>query len=390
MIKLPFHADGRCLRKFLFIAIFGGIGTLIRHRRRMKKGVFFPPFQFISITDQCNLHCQGCWVVGKKNPGALSVADIDGIVAQGKQNGSRFFGILGGEPLTHTGLFDVFRRNGDCYFQLFTNGTLLDEAACEELRKCANVTPLISLEGDETVSDVRRGGEGVFRRTTDGIDNAIKAGLLVGVAISVCRSNLELALSDAFIKSLIDRKVSYLWYYIYRPVGGNPMPELALSVNEINRLRRHLIDARCRFPIVIVDSYWDEDGKPFCPAAIGLSHHVNASGNVEPCPVIQFSADNIRQKPLAELYASSSYLAAFRVQVPLRTNGCILMEDPAWLASFVDVEGASDSSGRDNERARLLTMSPVDSHGSAEIIPERGFFYRLVKKNAFFGFGAYG
>ena len=59
----------------------------------------------------------------------------------------------------------IFNKHQDCYFQLFTNGTLLNEKKAEQLRKCANVTPLISFEGDEYVADIRRGGKEVYSKT---------------------------------------------------------------------------------------------------------------------------------------------------------------------------------------------------------------------------------
>src|SRR5579884_2801603 len=33
-----------------------------RHKRRLKRGEFFPPFLYVSIINSCNLRCQGCWV----------------------------------------------------------------------------------------------------------------------------------------------------------------------------------------------------------------------------------------------------------------------------------------------------------------------------------------
>lgn len=390
MIKQILNTDRRCLHKFIFNMGIKGIRAFNRYEKGLNNGQFFPAFHFISVTDECNLHCQGCWVTGKREKKSLPVEDIDRIITETKQKGSYFFGILGGEPLMYKPLFDIFQKHQDCYFQLFTNGTLLDAGVAEKLRKCANVTPLISFEGDENVADIRRGGNHVFERTQNAIGAATKAGLVTGVAISVCRSNFEMAVSDRFIRSLIDRKVSYLWYYIYRPVGENALPELALSQDQINRLRRHIIKARSAYSLAIIDTYWNAKGEALCPGARGLSHHINASGYIEPCPVIQFATDHYSDKPLANIYRSSEFLNDFRLEIPAKTNGCIIMEDPRWLVDFVDRHGAADTSGRGNERERLLAMDPVESHGSCEIIPEQGLIYQFAKKRAFFGLGAYG
>jgi len=388
--QLLFKTDRRCLYKFVYnMGIKGALG-FSRFQKRLKKGEFFPAFHFISVTDDCNLNCQGCWVMGKKKNSRMSPEQLDRIITETKARGSYFFGILGGEPLLYKPLFDLFKKHSDCYFQLFTNGTLLTAEVAEKLRDCGNVNPLISFEGDEEVADVRRGGTNVFQRTQQAIENATQAGLITGVAISVCKSNLEMALSEQFMQSLVDQGVLYLWYYIYRPVGENATVELCLDRDEIDRLRRHMVEARTKSELLIIDAYWDGDGNGLCPSASGLSHHINASGYIEPCPVIQFAADHVDDKPLETIYRESAFLRDLKVELPRKTSGCIVMEDPQWLADFVEKYQAADSSGRDNEAERLRQMPGVCSHGSGTVIPEKNKLYRFAKNRAFFGLGAYG
>jgi MoaA/NifB/PqqE/SkfB family radical SAM enzyme len=388
--QLIFKTDKRCLYKFTYnLGIKGAIG-LSRFKKRMKKGEFFPAFHFISVTDDCNLNCQGCWVTGKKTNARMDPEMLDSIITQSKQKGSYFFGILGGEPLMYKPLFEVFRKHSDCYFQLFTNGTLITPSIAGQLRRLANVSPLISFEGDQEVADIRRGGKNVYERTQAAIDHATGAGLITGVAMSVCKSNLELAFSEEFIHSLIDRGVIYLWYYIYRPVGKDATIELALSQDEIEKLRIFLVEARSKFNIVIIDAYWDQNGKGLCPAASGLSHHINASGDIEPCPIIQFASNNVAEGSLEHSYRNSGFLGEFKSEIPLRTSGCIVMEDPQWLVDQVEKHQARDTSGRGNEAQRLREMPEVPSHGSAKEIREKRWVYRFAKKHAFFGLGAYG
>ncbi len=208
--------------------------------------------------------------------------------------------------------------------------------------------------------------------------------------MSVCKSNLDLAFSDEFITSLIKRGVVYLWYYIYRPVGENATVELSLSKEEIEKLRHFLVEARNKYKIAIIDAYWDQDGHGLCPAASGLSHHINASGDIEPCPVIQFATNNINDGRLIDIYKNSTFLEGFRKEIPNKTKGCVIMEDPQWLVNYTVLHKAKDSSGRDNEAERLKSMPAVPSHGSSKAIREKSWAYRFAKKNAFFGLGAYG
>jgi len=382
--------DKKCLYKFVYNMGVKGTLSFARYQKRLKKGDFFPAFHFISVTDDCNLNCQGCWVVGKKKNARMSPEQLNQIIVETKAKGSYFFGILGGEPLMYKPLFEVLKKHPDCYFQLFTNGTLLTSEITEELRKISNVTPLISFEGDEIIADVRRRGKDVFRRTTEAVENATNAGLITGVAMSVCKSNINLALSPDFINSLIQKNVAYLWYYIYRPVGADSTVELALEKEEIQKLRQFMVDARSKYDIAIIDAYWDHDGNGLCPAATGLSHHINASGFIEPCPVIQFATDNVGDKPLDKIYSESVFLNELKKEIPKKTSGCIIMEDPEWLVNMVEKYDAVDTSGRGNEVARLKAMPKVPSHSSGVPVPEKGWIYRFAKKRAFFGLGAYG
>jgi hypothetical protein len=208
----------------------------------------------------------------------------------------------------------------------------------------------------------------------------------------VCRSNFSELVNEKFLRDLAHLGVHYAWYYIYRPAGANPSPELALDVELIRQLRQFLVDVRDRAPLVVVDAYWDQDGKAFCPAAAGLSHHINPEGEIEPCPPIQFAADNVVDSADVEtVFAESSFLRAFRSAAAQSSNGCILLENPVRLRSIVEQAGAHDTSGRGTGLHELSAMNPSPSHHlPGQEIPEKNFFYRFAKRNFFLGFGAYG
>jgi MoaA/NifB/PqqE/SkfB family radical SAM enzyme len=384
------HTDGRCLTKFTTNMVWKGFLGFRKFKKRKERGELFPAFQFISVTNDCNLRCQGCWVTSEGKKEHLDIEKIHQIIEESKRQGSYFFGILGGEPLIYKQLFEIFEKHQDCYFQLFSNGTLFTQTVAQRLRKLANVTPLFSLEGDEQVADIRRGGNNIYARTLKAITNSVENRLITGVAISVCKSNIDMALSEEFIQMLHKMGVVYVWYYIYRPVGESPNYDLALSQDEIFRLRNFLVDGRMKFPMVLIDSYWRADGEPFCPAAEGLSHHINASGNIEPCPVIQLAAENVADGKLKDIYESSEFLGDFRSSILLKTKGCVLMEDPVWLRNFSEKHNALNTSQR-VEMLRDFERAPiVPSHGSCPNIPEKSLMYRMAKKMAFFGMGAYG
>lgn len=383
----------RLVWKFLYNFGWRNFRNMAAFEKRQATGApFFPAFVMISVTERCNLNCSGCWVSagGKKT---LTIAQLDGIITEGKWQGSYFFGILGGEPLMYKGLLELFEKHSDCYFQLFTNATLLTEEIAFRLKKIGNVTPLISIEGLEEESDARRGKDDVFNRTLRGVRACRKARLIFGVAASICRSNYEELVSRTHIERVAKEGALYLWYYIYRPVGAVPNVENALTQEQIRNFRRFIVDQRMDAPLFIIDTYWDDKGKALCPAATGMSHHISPSGAVEFCPPLQMAKDFINENAsnLATLFHDSTFLADLRKMTAETSRGCILLENPGKMLRFLEQAGAIDTTTRGTVREEYEKMRPVPGHDMAgEEIPERNVFYRFLKKRYFFGFGAYG
>lgn len=382
----------RLLWRFLHTFAWQGRQAVNRFYAEQQQGTVFPPFVFISLTDQCNLHCEGCWVEGEKTaPRELSSEQLHALIQSCRARGNRFFGLLGGEPLLYPNLAKIATDFPDCYFQIFTNGTLITEKIAAELAAAGNITVVISIEGTETESDRRRGGEHVYARALEALAHCTRHGLITGVATSVCRKNLDEVLTETFIFEMIRRGALYLWYYIYRPVGPRPHPELALNADDILRTRKFLVEQRSHAPILLIDAYWDHLGRALCPAAVGVSHHIGPGGDMEPCPPIQFSRDHISDGDPAEILTKSAFLRHFREMSSSATRGCVLLEQPDRLLEWVKKENARDSSGRNTAIQELNQMKPRPGHHLAgQEIPEKHWLYRYAKKHWFFGFGAYG
>src|SRR5688572_8782001 len=159
-LRMLRETDARLLWKFSYNFGYKGMRSVQRFKKRLKRGEHFPPFLYLSIINSCNLRCQGCWV---------------------KVDGPR-----------HTIDAETLRR------------VITDEIA-RELRRLGNATPLVSIEGTEVVSDERRGRLHVLSRTLDGLDNCIRNRLIVGVATSVCQTNIDDLVNERWLRALIAR-----------------------------------------------------------------------------------------------------------------------------------------------------------------------------------------
>ncbi len=389
--RLLTETDKRLLWKAMWTLGWGGLRSVAKHKRRLRKGEFFPPFLYLSVINSCNLRCQGCWVDVSAKQHRIEVDAANRTIDQAKAMGNRFFGILGGEPFMHKDLLRIFESHPDAYFQVFTNGHFITDEIAARLRELGNVTPLISVEGTEIVSNTRRGRDGVYSATMQGLEAALRNKLMVGVCTSVCKTNIDDLVSDAWVDRLIEMGVMYCWFHIFRPVGPDANPELALSSTEQRRVRQFVVDTRVNKPIVVIDAYHDDAGNALCPAVTGFTHHIGPWGDIEPCPVIQLATESIHDsKPLAEQFNESEFLREFRELTAGQTRGCVIMERPDLLVDLAKRHGARDTTARQTVISELEKTVPRRSqYQPGDEIPERSFVYRWAKKYAFNDFGAY-
>ncbi|MEO8495767.1 MAG: radical SAM protein, partial [Planctomycetota bacterium] len=321
----------------------------------------------------------------------IDVPAMNRMINEAKAMGNSFFGLLGGEPFMHGELFEILEAHPEVYFQVFTNGHFITDEVAKRLRKCGNVTVLVSIEGSEVISDERRGKTGVYSKSMEGIQNCLNNKVMTGVCTSLCQSNYEDLLQEAWLDRLIEMGVLYTWFHIYRPVGPDPSEALALTQEQQKRARQFVVDMRVKKPIIFIDAYYDADGQALCPMATGFTHHISPWGDIEPCPIIQFSKDSIHdERPLREVFNDSEFLRDFRTAAATHTRGCIALERPDIMKQLVEKHSAKDSTARGTAMPELeaMTTRPSQYNPGSEI-PEKSWAYRIAKRIAFHEYGVY-
>ena len=88
--------------------------------------------------------------------------------------------------------------------------------------RLGNVTPLISVEGTEIISDERRGRANVLSKTMQGLHAALDAGVFTGGCTSLARTNIDDLLREEWVDRLVEMGVLYTWFHVYRPMGPHP------------------------------------------------------------------------------------------------------------------------------------------------------------------------
>jgi len=393
--RVLFETNKRLLWKLIWNMGVKGTRSVLLHKRRLRRGQFFPPFLYVSIINSCNLRCQGCWVDVAHKQQTIDLPAMNKLIDEAKQAGNSFFGIVGGEPFMHPELFDIIAAHPECYFQVFTNGQFITDEKARRLFELGNVTPLISVEGNEIISDQRRGRSDVYNKTLEGIQNCLKHNVMTGVCTSLAKSNIDDLLTEKWVDRLIEMGVLYTWFHVYRPMGPDATPDLCLTPEQQRRARQFVVDMRAKKPIIIVDAYYDGEGQALCPAANGISHHINPWGDIEPCPIVQFSRESIHaadddDRTLFEKFTQSEFLRDFREVSQQTTRGCIVLERPDLLQQVVQKHSAKDATARGTAMQELEAMHPRTSqfHPGHEI-PERNWYYRITKRMLFNDFGVY-
>jgi MoaA/NifB/PqqE/SkfB family radical SAM enzyme len=393
--RLLLETDKRLLWKLAWNMGIKGALSVERHKRRLRRGEYFPPFLYVSVINSCNLRCQGCWVDVAHKQEIITPAAFRTLVREAKAMGNVFFGIVGGEPFMHPELLDMLAEHPDCYFQIFTNGHFITPERARRMRQLGNVTPLVSVEGSEIVSDERRGRPNVLSKTLQGVHNCLREKVFTGVCTSLCQTNFADLLTEKWLDRLIEMGVMYTWFHVYRPMGPDACPDLCLTPEQQLKARRFVVEMRAKKPIIIVDAYYDGEGRALCPAATGISHHINPWGDIEPCPIVQFTKESIHSseadsRSLRDKFVQSAFLREFRELAQQTTRGCIVLERPDLLKALVEKHGARDSTARGTALEELEAMRVRTSQYNPEHeVPERNWLYRLAKRFWFNDFGVY-
>ena len=140
----------------------------VKRKKAEAEGEHIPPFLIASITAECNLNCAGCYAACNMLPEQENVLPLGKeewlrIFGEAEELGISFILLAGGEPKLRRDVIEAAGQNANILFPVFTNGTFLDEKYLSLFERCPNLIPVLSIEGEREVTDLRR-GEGIYDR----------------------------------------------------------------------------------------------------------------------------------------------------------------------------------------------------------------------------------
>ncbi|MEI3176795.1 MAG: radical SAM protein [Lachnospiraceae bacterium] len=340
-----------------FEAAFYGTKTIRKMREVHQCNI--PWLILMDPTSACNLHCTGCWAAEYGHKLNLTFEELDSIITQGKELGIYFYMLTGGEPLMRKkDIIRLCEKHNDCAFHAYTNGTLVDQEFCDEMKRVGNLSLSISLEGFNEVNDLRR-GKGVFDRVMKAMDLLKENGQLFGTSICYTSKNIETVTSDEFLDMIIEKGCRFSWYFHYMPVGNDAAPEL-LPTREQREYMYHRIreirGATGGKQIYTMDFQNDGEFVGGCIAGGRNYCHINPNGDVEPCVFIHYSGANIREVSLLDALKQPLFMA-YRDNQPFNNNHlrpCPMLENPEILVKMVHESGAHSTDMQSEESVEHL------------------------------------
>ena len=277
-------------------------GTSAKDRFRARHGQTPGDFLVISPGKACNLRCRGCYANSGANRERLDWATFERTVREAHDTwGTRVFVISGGEPLAwrdgSRSFLDLAERFPDCFFVMYTNGTLIDDAVAKRLGRLGNVSPALSVEGMRERTDHRR-GEGVFDKVLAAMERLRHEGVIIGVSLTATRENCDELLSDEVVETFVDRiGASYLFVFHYMPIGRSFTLDLMMTAEQRLRLFERVWWLVRNRHIFIADFWNSATATNGCLAAgrAGGYFHVNWNGDVSPCVFFPYSPVNVKR-----------------------------------------------------------------------------------------------
>lgn len=341
LLRLGKTANAASKRRLVTNLIINWVVRGARCRIALREqGYWVPFFLAISPTMRCNLNCTGCYAGLYAKDGELTEQELDLLFSESKRMGNYFVVLSGGEPyLLKDALLRLFARHNDMFFLTFTNGTHFDEPMVKALAKLGNVAPAISVEGYREQTDERR-GNGIHDQAVAAMHLLKKHGVIFGISVTYTSENVDLVTDEAFIDYYMQMGVMFAWYFMFMPVGRNPILALVPTPEQRVRCGKRVADLRKRHPIFLADFWNDGPAVGGCLGGARRYLHILNSGRVEPCVFAHFGADNIRQTSILEA-ANSPFFKAIRREFPYNEKAnlkrpCMIVDNPHVLRRLVN------------------------------------------------------
>jgi len=329
------------LQAYFFLKTIRWQRKAVRLRAKWKRqDIHVPPIMIFSITGRCNLHCKGCYhqALRELSQSEMSDKKLKSIISEANELGISFVILGGGEPLVRREILEITKCFPEIIFLIFTNGLLINENIIAKIKKQRNVVPVISMEGYEQNTDLRR-GKGVYQRLQGVIERLNNHSLFWSTSLTITKSNFSEITDENFIQDLVGKGCKLFFFVEYTPITEGT-EDWVITDEQRASLIKIRDTFRSKWPALFIVVPGDEEEIGGCLSAGRGFVHISTEGNAEPCPFAPYSDTNLRDSSLKEAL-QSEFLKAMR-ENPDNLNetegGCVLWVKHDWVRSLLHTE----------------------------------------------------
>jgi len=295
----------------------------------------YPGHPVWEVTASCNLNCIHCHAKPEKRADELTTDEGKRLIDQiAEIEDFRTLVFSGGEPLVRPDIFELleYSRKAGLTNIVATNGTLIDEEMAFKLKAHGVVCNAISIDGPcPEIHNRIRNRAGAFDLALRALEATRKAGILLQINTTAMEYNLP------HLSELIDfvnrERAGIMLMYQLVAVGKGEKIEKATLGKNANQDLIHLIAEKQVHSKTIIEpvagpQYWPYllEKKSFngrfglkvaeqvfhgCAAARGFVY-VKYNGEVWPCPFVEVSGGNVRERSFSAIYGQSDVFVKLR------------------------------------------------------------------------------
>jgi radical SAM protein with 4Fe4S-binding SPASM domain len=277
---------------------------------------YIPLTILFELTYRCNLKCSHCYLANRKEAG-LPQEIIEGILDQLAEEGTLFLILSGGEIFMREDFFQIARyaRNKGFALELFTNGTLIDEAAADEIAELAPWRVEISIYGaTKDTHDSITGISGSWEKSL----KAIK--LLKAREINVSFKTLWMKENIAEAESLLQLKeeldIGFRSSALISPRSDGCSVPLSHRLDDqqlifLNQLLRRYSDTKIDEPSTADSNRMKLSQMMSCGAGICYAS-ISPAGEIYPCNLFPHSLGNLSKESFRQIWGGSPFLKKMR------------------------------------------------------------------------------
>ena len=161
--------------------------------------------------------------------------------------------------------------------------------------------------------------------------------LFFGTSLTLTSSNFEVLTGEPFIEGLVSSGCKFFLFIEYTPTCDGT-DEWVLSKSQRDRVMGLIRSYRSKYPALFIAVPWDEDDVGGCLSAGRGFVHINARGDLEPCPFAPFSDVNVKRTPLKEAFQSEFFKRIRKTPELSRESGggCVLWKERERVSSILE------------------------------------------------------